>query len=112
MSGFRPLSRDLTIANGATTSPALRVPTETMLGLITPAALTGTSLSFLVSMDNGTFVPLNDSGTNAAVSVTITPGRAYAFDPILFLGWSYIKFVSNATELADRIFTLSVRPVA
>ncbi len=106
-----PNARTVTIANAGQTSGALDVREATILGLITPAALTGTALTFNVSMDSGTFVPLYDS-TGTLVSLTVGTSRGFALDPSTFLPWRYVQVVSGTAEGAARTITLIVRPVA
>ncbi len=101
----------ITVATSATTSAAVSLIGVTILGVITPSALTGTSLTFQVSSSAaGTYVPLYDSA-GTQVSVTVAASRGYYLDPAIFAGWRYVKLVSGSSEAADRTFTLFVRPV-
>jgi hypothetical protein len=99
-----------TIANGATISDAQAIYAQTVCGIITPATLTGTALSFQVSQDGVTYYPLYDS-TNTLMSVTVGASRAYTFDPAAFNPWNFVKVVSNATEGGSRAFVLAVRMI-
>jgi hypothetical protein len=100
-----------TILSGQTKSAAVSLAGFTLTGIITPAALDGTSLSFDVSADGSTFVPLYDS-TNTAQTVTAGVSRGYALNPQVFMNWNQIKVVSNASESADHVITLVARPTA
>lgn len=107
-------TNQVTIASGATTS--ISVDTSAfgeavgLVGFIMPAAFTGASLSFKVSQDDVTYVPLNDS-SNALVSITVTASTAYGFkqdvrsclDP-----WRFFQFVSASSEAAPRIIVIIV----
>lgn len=72
-------------------------------GFILPAGFEGTSVSFLVSADNETYVPFYD-GANL-VSVAVDESRAYAF-PINLFPFTWIKFKSQATESQDRVIAV------
>lgn len=100
----------ITIANSTTISAAVSLIGVSILGIVTPAALTGTAITFQVSADGSTYVPLYDS-TNTQVSVTVAASRGYYLDPAIFAAWRYAKVVSGSAEAADRTFTLLVRPV-
>ncbi len=104
---FTPPTRTVTIANSATVSDAeaTGMAGVTIVGIITAASLTGTSFTFQVSMDNSTFVALEDS-TGAAVTVTVESSRAYYVDPIIFLAWNYVKVVSGSAESGGDTITL------
>lgn len=99
-----------TIASGQTVSGAVALPSATMSGLILPAAFTGTSISFQVSVDGSAYVALYDS-SNALETVTVTQARAYSLNPTVFAGWPYAKLVSNAAEGGSRAITVVTRPV-
>lgn len=101
----------ITIATSTTVSAAVSLEGVTILGIITPAALTGTALTFQVSdAVAGTYVQLYDS-TGAAVSVTVAASRAFYLDPAIFAAWRFVKFVSGTAEAANRTFTVLTRPV-
>lgn len=95
-----------TIANGETVSGAVDLNDFALSGFITPAALTGTTMTFQGSADNGaTYVAVH--GTDgAAISYTVTTSKYYAINPINFLGLTHIKIVSGSAEGAARDITL------
>lgn len=97
-------SGTVTIANGATVSSAFDARGFATIGFATPAALTGTAITFQVSHDNVTFVPLKTTA-NAAVSVTVTTSSAYTI-PSEVKPWRYIKLVSGSAEGAARTITI------
>jgi len=95
------------IASGGTTSQVIGLQGRTLLGIQTPAALTGTALTFEGSHDGETFVPLyDDAGTPAQISLTVTTSRGYSLDPSKFAAWEYIKVVSGSAEGAARQIVL------
>lgn len=102
------------IASGGTTSQAIGLPGLTLLGIQTPAALTGTALTFQVSHDGNTWVPLyDDAATPAEISLTVTTSRAYSLDPSKFAAWEWIKVVSGSAEAAARqIYLLTGKVLA
>lgn len=95
------------IASSGTTSTSVimernRVP----LAIVTPAALTGTTIKFQVALssDATTFYPLYDEGTE--YSVTVSTSRYVALNPDVFQGVSVMRLVSGSSEAASR--TISV----
>lgn len=96
-------SDTVTIASSGTTSTSLlmernRVP----LAIVTPAALTGTTIKFQASVDDGaTFVPLYNEGTE--YSVTVNTSRFVALNPNVFQGVVLLRLVSGSSEAASRV---------
>lgn len=99
------------ILSGATVSDDINLGDKTLSILIIPA-MTGTSISFQVSIDGANYYELNDS-TKTAVSVTCDgTARAYYLDPVKFAGVRNIKLVSNSAEGADRdIYAIGVKAI-
>lgn len=85
-----------TIANGQTVSDAIDISDTVALGLVMPAAFTGTTLTFQVSADNSTFQALYDS-TNTQVSLTVAVSRSYDL-PAELASWPFFKIVSGSAE--------------
>ena len=96
------------IPNGGTTSQSVDISAfgenVGFMGFIIPAAFSGTSVSFKVSIDDTTYVPLNDN-SNTLLSITVSVSTAYGFkqdgrstlDP-----WRFLQIVSNQSEGAAR----------
>lgn len=109
----------VTIANGAALSDASDGKGKTLAGVQTPSAWTAAALSFEVSADGTTYVPLYDAGGEVYVpSALIATGaaRGFALDPTLFMGWRYVKARSGlngatVNQGAQRVITLIWRPV-
>lgn len=99
-----------TITSGQTVSAAVAIVGVSILGIVTPAALTGTAFTFQVSADGSTYVPLYDAG-GVQVSVAVAASRGVYLDPAIFASWRNVKVVSGSAEGADRIITLLTRPV-
>jgi hypothetical protein len=80
------------IVIGATTSNPIVLNEMTPVALMTSASVvTGTAITFLVSTDGNTYVPLYDE-TSTEVSLTnTTAARAWSLPVKNFLGWTFMK---------------------
>lgn len=95
-----------TIASSGTKTGSIAIGPNTVMAVQTPASMTGTELTFEISNDDTTFVPLRDSA-GAAIAVTVdTTAAAYALNANDFAGFNYIKVVSGSAEGADRDIVL------
>jgi hypothetical protein len=101
-----------TIANGATTSNSIDTSSfdslQGFVGFVMPAAFTGASISFNVSIDDVTYQQLFASG-GSAISITVTAGKTFAFTQdhrSELIPWRYIQLVSASSEGAARTITL------
>lgn len=103
------LPQKVTILSGQTVSDAKDLANTTLCGIETPAALTSTAITFQGSNDGTTYVPIKDSVSGAAISVTVTTSSGYSLNPSQFAGWRFIKVVGGSAEGADRIIKLCVR---
>lgn len=95
------------IANGGTVSDAISFQPFAQGGFVLPAAFTGASVSFQVSIDGVTYVAFYDSA-NALSSITVTQGRGYAF-PIGLFAFGFVKIVSASAEGAARTIQLGLK---
>lgn len=102
------------IGVGETTSNAVQVFGTTFLAFITPANLTATSFTFLVSdAFDGTFLPLKDMSTGDALISQTSTSSQYATQPADFSSVQFIKFVGNTAQLtSDAEITLVTRTIA
>lgn len=96
-----------TIANGAQTSGAIRIPPNQsglslLCGLSMPAAFTGTTMTFTVSTDAGTTFNALYDDTGTQISVTVAASRYIRLIPSLFAGIDHLKIVSGSAEGAAR----------
>ncbi len=92
----------LTIASSGTESTALKITDQVAFGLQMPAAFTGTSITFLVSADNGaTFQALYDSTGTTQVSMSVAASRSYDL-PAELTAWDHVKIVSGSSEASAR----------
>jgi hypothetical protein len=109
------LAGSATIASGATTSNAIDLGTVNawngFLGFVMPAAFTGATISFQVSLDDVTYQALNDSSNNA-ISITVTASKTYGFKADVRAAlspWRYIKIVSASAEGGSRTIPLLIK---
>jgi len=97
-----------TIANNDAVSSSVFMKNGIAGAIETPASLTGTALSFQVSLDGVTFFPLHATA-GTAISYTVAANRVIPLDPSVFGAFPYLKLVSGSTELAERVFTIYIR---
>jgi hypothetical protein len=81
-----------------------------LVAIVTPAELTSTSLSFLVSADGTNFMTHKDY-LGTTVTVTCAASQFISLDPALFVGFPYWKVVMGSAEAAARVLTVIVRDV-
>jgi hypothetical protein len=95
------------ISESATVSTAVDTGGLLLAGIIFPAAMTGTAITFQVASTNtnGTFKVLTETdGTD--VSYTVSADKQVRVDPSGWAGVGAIKIVSGSTEAADRVINL------
>lgn len=98
-----------TIANGQQASSAIKCMGMVPVGIILPAAFTGTALTFQVcDTESGTYQTLYGMDGNA-VSMTVAQGRTYAINPTNFEGVQFLKVVSGSSEGGARTLILSLK---
>jgi len=104
--GFQ--TQSVTIASGGTTSEVVNLNGFGMVGIILPAALTSTSMTFTGSQDNVTYSALyNVAGTQLAI--TVATSRIVLFSPGDFVGINYLKLIAGSAEGADRVIQVISR---
>jgi hypothetical protein len=97
-----------TIASGASTSAAVDLNGYTLVGLVMPSAFTGTTMTFTMSPNDGTYVSITNAG-GTALSATVAASKCILFTPGDFVGVRFIKLVSGSSEGAGRTITLALR---
>lgn len=96
------------IASSGTTSGNLATNGGGLVGLIMPAAFTGTTMTFNGSDDGANFYALyNTSGTQ--LSITVAVNRMILFTPGDLVGPQFIQLVSGSTEGSSRTIQCIVR---
>lgn len=100
-----------TIASGASESGAIDLNGTSIVGIYTPATMTGTSLSLKAATgEAGTYVQVEDGAGNL-LSKTISGAEYVPFNPADTVGVQFVKIVSSGIEGADRSLTLALRQV-
>jgi hypothetical protein len=103
-----------TIALSGTVSDAVALEGSMVpVGILTPAALTGTAMTFQGSLDGVTYRAVNNVG-GSALTITVAAAKAIGFDAgtaTCLMAWKYIKLVSGSAEAAERAITVVLRPV-
>lgn len=95
-------------ASGTTSGTITVQKNKTLIGIRIPAAMTGTSLSFRMGVAGSTVYELIYRA-NTLYSFTVPtagPARWEIVDHSYFAAAEFIQIVSNATEAAQRSFTL------
>jgi len=101
-----------TIAASGTTSDVVDLNLGQLVGLIFPASMTGTTLTFTMSTaSGGTYVGVKDVGGASDYSITVTSSKYVPIDPRVFCGVRYLKLVSGSTESGAKVITCVFRPV-
>ena len=99
---------DVTIASGQTVSEAVDCMGGVLVGIKTPATLTGTSMTFKVSDDGVAYVDYYNAAGNQ-VTASMPSDKRIGFEPVDFAGIQKIKIVSSSAEVAERKFILFFR---
>jgi len=95
----------VTIAESGTVSTAIQLDGVVPIGIIIPAAFTGTAMKFQFSHDDSTYTALyNTSGSE--VSITVGTSRWIGLDKEDFIGAKSFKCVSGSSEAAERTVTI------
>ena len=87
-------------------------------GVQMPAAWTAASLTFAVSYDGTTFVPLHAGGAEYTILAAggAAAGLGASFDPNVFAGWPFVRIRSGTSgaavnQLAERTLMVLTRAV-
>lgn len=109
LGNFNP-AVNVTIANGAQSSSLVKLNGFALVGISTPAALTGTAITFeSCDVTGATCVPLKVTTSGTALSYTVTTSSYYAIDPAPFQGVQYLKLKSGSAEGAARTLVVSLK---
>ena len=96
------------IAADKTTSNSIYIFGKTIVGIITPSVMAGTTFSFLVSID-GAIYSLFYNPYGNLVKVTFAVSSHIGIDSVDFESINYVKLVSNRMEDAERSIELILR---
>ena len=91
------------VSEDASNSTGVQCDGLLLAGIVFPAAMTGSSVTFDFSFDGSTWVDVVETD-GTAVSYTVTAGDVVRVDPS---GWAFatagsLRVTSNGTEAADR----------
>ena len=107
MSLKNPTSQSVVLSSGQTVSAEFETRGEVICGILFPAALTGTQITFQAVIDGSDYDIYGEDGTQSPITFT-----ASAFVPLFTDSWfgvNKLKIKSNATELANRTFKILTR---
>jgi flagellar basal body rod protein FlgG len=98
------------VSDNATISSGVNTDGMLLTGLVFPAAMTGTEVTFDFSIDGTNWYDVVETD-GTAVTYTVTAGDAVRVDPS---GWAFassgfIRVTSGSTETADRSIKLIFR---
>lgn len=99
-----------TVASGATVSGALDLGELAVVGIVTPAAITSTAMTFQASADGVTYNQVT-TRDGTVYSVTISASKHIVIPPADLCGIRYLKVVGGSAEGADRNITVLLRSV-
>ena len=106
---------DVPVANGATNSGWINIGSDKdcngVVAIVTPSALTSTTLTIQASVDGSTALSHYDF-TGSAYTVPCGTNRWIALDPALLAGIPYIRLVMGSAEGAARTLQLVVREIS
>ena len=96
--------RQIKILSGQTESEVIETSGLQVVSIHTPAAFTGTALTFKAATSvSGTFKVIED-GLGAAISKVVSPDKVIVLDPSNSVSFSpFLKIISGTAEAADRI---------
>jgi hypothetical protein len=101
-----------TIANGGTKTAAIDIGEGVLAGIIFPATLTGTGVTFETSWDGSTYYVPNVGGTDVTLAKQnskLVPIKESVNQYTDYFG-RYVKLVSSGAEGAERTLIVVVRP--
>lgn len=106
--------KQVTIADGQTTSDAINLEGSQLAGIIVPAGFDGTGLQLTASDKiDGTYVAVQASASSSsAFAITTTASRFIPLDNLaITAALQFIKLVAGTSQTGDIILTLLLRPV-
>lgn len=103
-------ARPATISASGNTSDEVDMRGEVPCGLIFPAAVVGTSVSFAVSVGGSDYPIYNEDGT--LYTVDVVESAYVPLFPPSFMGVESMKIVSNQTETSEISILIVTREIA
>lgn len=99
----------VTIANAQSLSSMITLKGLSLVGILLPAAFTGTALTFEMSVDGTNFFPVSSGTDGDPLSYTVAQGSYAAINPQDFAGINFLKIQSGSTEAAARTLICAVK---
>ena len=95
------------ISDNATISSAAQCDGLLLSGIVFPAAMTGSTVTFAFSFDGSTWVDVVETD-GTAVQYSVTAGDVVRVDPSgwAFASTGFLRIVSGSSEAADRTINL------
>lgn len=103
------LTREVTVANGQTISSDVDLRGHVVVGVVTPAALTSTSLTFQQKLDGETTWKTIHDREGTAYTVTVAADRFVAIPPGDVAAFRNTRLVMGSAEGGARTIKLVLR---
>lgn len=107
-----PITRSVTVPNGANISNHIDLEAQSIVELWTPNALTSTTLTFEIARDlgNGSYGNFVQAQNVAGIAfnVQIAPSVVVKFAPQDFFGSNRVRIKTATNETADREFFITL----
>lgn len=98
------------VASGQQVSSVLNTGGAVLCGVLLPAALTSTALTFLTcDTADGTFVPVASTTDGTVLTFTVAQGTYCAVDPKDFSGIQFMQIKTGSAEGAARTLICSLK---
>lgn len=94
------------LIDGSATGASVDLGRHALVGLVVPASMAGTSMTFQVSVDGGTswFTLKDELGNSITVTFTVgSTGGFYSLRAVLPMGCMVIRPVSQASETTKTV---------
>lgn len=99
------------IASSGTTGANIDLAGTRMCGFVLGAAWTAGTLSWEVSLDGTTWVPLYNPVDNTLLSYQVAASRAYSVDPAMYAGWRWLRPKSSVAQTGGATITIAAQVV-
>lgn len=102
-----PRLAEATVADSGTVSTAVDIGGYRYVGVVVPAGFEGTTITFQVSADGTTYVPL-EVAAGTAVSFTTNASSGFSLGDEI-RPWAYMKLVCGTAQTGAAVFQLSLK---
>lgn len=101
-----PIDIAIIVAQDANLSTAASLNGTTGVGIIIPAGLATTSLTFHIGIDGVNYYQLFDLDNIATTLTVDATAKAVWLPAQIFVGWRFLKIRSTAGEITNKTFKL------